>query len=187
MTNLISKYTVVASLLAVFISFSTTSQAQISLGGYAGPMLTVTEVDGETAFLAGGTAALMVGRYFYIGGYGNIMTSRIARSIQSEQFDIGYTQVGLLAGAVINPQNKLQVTGTVLLGMGRLAAKDNALKDRLLQVGPNVGLQYAVLDFMRIEVAGGYRISTKANESLFDNPNLRAPFGTMTVKLGDFN
>ncbi|MFT7588712.1 MAG: hypothetical protein ACI959_000924 [Limisphaerales bacterium] len=172
--------------IALCLSF-TNVHAQISLGGFAGPIALATHVDGESAFLAGGGAALMIGSHLYVGLYGTAMSGRIARSIQMEEFQIGYTQIGIWTGAIINPTNKLQATVNTYLGMARLAAQDNSLKDRTVQLGPHIGIQYAVLEFMRIEVLGGYRFSTKANKSLFENSNLHAPFGGINLKFGDFN
>jgi hypothetical protein len=54
-------------------------------------------------------------------------------------------------------------------------------------VSPYLGLQYAAADFMRIELAAGYRVVGSDNDlDLFGGTNLSAPFAGLHLKFGGF-
>jgi hypothetical protein len=100
---------------------------------------------------------------------------------------IGFTQGGLWTGYIVNPENKLQVSVNTLAGIGALRSSELDRRDRVYLVSPHIGVRYAVTEFMRLELVGGYRAVFKDNNlELLRNEDQGAPFGGLHLTFGGF-
>ncbi len=172
------------------------TQAQTSLNGFGGPLVQAAPLDGDWRAHVGGGGALLINRSFYIGAYGMGMLGNLERKLfnpeiqDSVVFPLNFLQGGLWFGYFINPDNKLQVTVNSFAGVGSISTSVdcNCGPDRLYLFSPYLGLQYAATDFMRIELAGGYRIVGSDNDlDLFGDANLSAPFVGLHFRFGGFD
>jgi hypothetical protein len=171
------------------------AQATVTLNGFGGPMVQYAGLDGDSRLHVGGGGALLVNGKFFAGLYGMAMVSPIERKVldprlsppDSVTLRIGFTQGGLWTGYIVNPENKLQVSVNTLAGIGALRSSELDRRDRVYLVSPHIGVRYAVTDFMRLELVGGYRAVFKDNNlELLRNEDQGAPFGGLHLTFGGF-
>lgn len=172
-----------------------TLKAQTSLNGFGGPMIQGAPLDGDWRAHIGGGGALLINRSFYVGLYGMGMIGNIERKLfnpetrDSVNFPLNFAQGGLWLGYFINPDNKVQATVNSTLGIGSISTSVdcNCGPDRIYLFSPYLGVQYAATDFMRVELAAGYRIVGSDNDlDLFGDTNLSAPFVGLNLRFGGF-
>lgn len=171
------------------------SQAQTSLNGFGAPLIQAAPLDGDWRANLGAGGALLINRHFYVGAYGMSMLGNVERKLFNPEiqdsviFPLRFAQAGLWLGYFVNPDNKLQVTVNSFAGVGSISTSldCNCGPDRIFLVSPYLGLQYAAADFMRIELAAGYRVVGSDNDlDLFGGTNLSAPFAGLHLKFGGF-
>lgn len=170
--------------------------AQVELSGFGGPMIQITSLDEESAVMIGAGAALLVSQRFYIGGYGMVMASPIERPLVfpgqlGQDLTINFNQFGIWLGYIVNPDNKVQVTMNSHVGFGSLNPQELNQSDRVYILSPHTGLQYAAVEWLRVELSAGYRVVGNVNNSqvisqLFTNQSLSAPFAGLTLRFGGF-
>ncbi len=182
-------------LLMVLSSFGALS-AQTTLNGFGGAIVHAAPLDGDWRPHVGLGGAVLINRSFYAGIYGASMLGNFERRLffpaemDSVNFPLRFMQGGLWLGYFVNPDNALQVTVNTFAGLGRITTTldCNCGPDRLFLVSPYLGLQYAATEFMRVELAAGYRLVGKDNElDLFGDTNLSAPFVGLHLRFGGFN
>jgi hypothetical protein len=166
------------------------------LNGFGGPLFHEAPLDGDWRGNLGAGGALLINGRYYVGLYGMAMLGTVDRTVfdprlnppDSVQLGIGFNQGGLWTGAFINPQNRLQITVNTMLGIGSIRASAIDRSDRVYLATPYLGLQYALAEFMRVELAAGYRVVIKDNDlDVFQNTNLSAPMLGLHVRFGGFD
>ena len=166
------------------------------LNGFGGPLFHEATLDGDWRGNLGAGGALLINGRYYVGVYGMAMLGKVDRTlidtrptpIDTVELGIGFNQGGLWTGVFINPRSRLQVTVNAMLGVGSLRASAIDRSDRIYLAKPYIGLQYALAEFMRVELAAGYRIIIKDNDlEIFRDTNLSAPMLGLHIRFGGFD
>ena len=158
-------------------------------GGFGGPIIETSTINGELSVDVGGGGALLVNTFF-LGGYG--MGTRFPEyRLDSTDYNIHFKHGGLWLGYVSPPAKLLHFWGSVKLGWGkaRLEIKEDAkYSDRIMALTPEIGIELNVTKFMRISLTGGYRMVSGLNKLPgLTNKSFSSPVGILTFSFGGFS
>ncbi len=167
-----------------------------TLGGFGGPILEFSSINGQLVADVGGGGAIMLDEFF-IGGYGmgtGYPEAKIQRNIDGEILEIDYglefRHGGLWFGYVQQIQRKAHLYTSLKTGWGSATLQHEQYglpKDRLLVLTPEVGVEVNMTSFFKLGLTGGYRIVTGANALPgLGNRDFSSPTGTLTFRFGGF-
>lgn len=161
----------------------------IRISGFGGPVLAVSQVSGDAALFTGGGGAVLINRSFYIGGFGEGLTSRHTLPLLSVmnsagdvtdyydlRTDFGYG--GLWAGYIFHPEKAVHAAVSSRIGLGSLSLTeddyhidryDNIMEDMVFVFSPQVELEVNLFRWFRINAGAGYRF-TGGIEKQYRNP-----------------
>lgn len=187
------KYTLLAFL---FMASLTTSMAQtetlfndnIDYGGFGGPMIEFSQINGTTVADVGGGGGLVINNFF-VGGYG-LGNEGASVTFEEELYDIDFGHGGFWFG-LATPQHKLiHAYASFRVGWGEVELKrdgDREFEDNLLALAPELGLEVNVTDWFRLGLSGGYRsVSGIDNLPVLDNSDFTGVYGAITFRFGGF-
>jgi|GEM_PF-210597 len=173
-----------------------------SHGGYFGPAVRVTGIDGRNEWMAGGRAGWIINHNVILGvaGYG-LTTDHIKREIggQNRTLRMGYG--GLDLGYVFKPHSLLHLTFQTLVGAGGIGYEwetDRTDRDGnrrwdadgsgFFVAEPMLYAELNVTPWFRVCAGGGYRWvdSLDASKVGIDAKTLRGASGELMLKFGFF-
>lgn len=134
----------------------------VAHGGFGGPVLSYTTLDGEPALLVGGRGGWLINHRLVIGGGGYGVTNRVAvpagstPSDADHQLTFGYG--GLWTEYVVVPSRLVHGALGVLVGGGGLSyqrfrpkeSQGTMVDDAVFVVEPTLSLELNVVSFMRV-------------------------------------
>lgn len=151
----------------------------IRISGFGGPVVAVSQVSGDAALFTGGGGAVLINRSFYLGGFGEGLTSRHTLPVLSVmdnagtvndyydlRTDFGYG--GLWAGYIFHPEKAVHATVSSLIGLGSVSLTeddyhidryDNIMEDMVFVLTPQVELEVNLFRWFRIIAGAGYRFT----------------------------
>ena len=160
------------------------------IGGFGGPMIEISSINGETVADVGGGGALILDNFFF-GGYG-LGTDAPNIQIGLETLDIDFGHGGLWFGYV-TPQNKLiHLYSSFKLGWGEANLKDGdgdkLFSDNVLVLTPELGIELNITHWFKLGFTGGYRFVDGVNNlpAGLNNDSFSSPFGALTFRFGGF-
>jgi hypothetical protein len=178
-----------------------------SSGGYGGPTVALTRLQGETAAMVGGQGGWVLNRRFVLGGAVRGITPRPTVDLRnrdsgdpaSARLQLGY--VGLLLEYVGAPSRLLHYGAELVVGGGTVELVD----DQAFRAGASVSedsfdragafvsevgarAELNVTSFFRIGLSGGYRLVAGGTLEKADvsNGDLSAPYGQLSFRFGSF-
>jgi len=186
---------IIAFCLIAITSFSQNKEETLfgsidHIGGFGGPMIEVSSINGETVADVGGGGALILDNFFF-GGYG-LGTDAPNIQIGLEQFDIDFGHGGLWFGFVAPPYKVAHVYSSFKLGWGEANLKDNdgdkLFSDNVLVLTPEVGVELNITHWFKLAFSGGYRFVDGVNTLPGDltDDSFSSPFGALTFRFGGF-
>jgi hypothetical protein len=160
------------------------------IGGFGGPLIEVSSINGETVADVGGGGALILNNFFF-GGYG-LGTDAPNITIDSESLDIDFGHGGLWFGYAASPYKVVHLYSSFKLGWGEanLTDKDGdkLFSDNVLVLTPELGVELNLTHWFKLGITGGYRyvdgVSTLP-AGLTDD-SFSSPFGALTFRFGGF-
>jgi hypothetical protein len=171
----------------------------IESGGYGGPGLRLTGLNGELAIQAGGQGAWVVGKRYAIGGAGYGITSNHEIAETGTVYEVSFGYGGLLLEYLRDPDQVVHGYGSLLIGVGGVTLTDPSLAsdvndvadDMVLVVEPAVHLGLNVAKTFRIGLGAGWRLVTglRSNwESAYGltAADLGSPFLSLTFRFGRY-
>jgi hypothetical protein len=155
--------------------------------GYGGPIMRVSNIEGQTAILLGGYGAWSITRHFALGwgGGGSVTPTRIqSESLGPDKadFDMGYG--GLVAEFHFRTQKLVNLHTNVLLGTGGYQAGDKG--GGFLVAEPSANISFKVVDFMRIGGGITYRYTHITSTDYLTSSQLSGLSGGIHVLFGYF-
>lgn len=164
---------------------------KVSVSGFAGVINEFSGFDGDFAFSMGGGAAMLIDQRFFLGAYGQGVTTRHLRSFtRMETDDFGdemnvdhkdvYTrfgQGGFWLGYIHNPQKAINFGVNARLGWGAISMTDKTYKeyydeswntlmyDNVFVITPEVNLNLNLLKWMRVNFGLGYRVVVDVDQT----------------------
>lgn len=208
--NEMKKYLVV--IIALMFGLTTYAQQETLLtgdihhGGYGGPALKFTSINGEFGMFVGGRGAYVLNKAFSIGfgGYGLVTDldydlAGLTNPDDKPRLVFGYG--GLELGAILHSDRVVHFTFTTLIGGGALhyqrddfwrsddwddfwdTVKNN---DVVFVIEPEAGVELNVASYMRVNLGVSYRFVTGVDISSLTSSDLDGLTGTLTFKFGAF-
>lgn len=190
--------TIIQSILLSFMAFVSFGQDKQEtlfgninhIGGFGGPMIEVSSINGETVADVGGGGALILDNFFF-GGYG-MGTDAPNITIGLETFDIEFGHGGLWFGFVAPPNKLAHVYSSFKLGWGETnlldGDGDKVFSDNVLVLTPEVGVELNITSWFRLAFSGGYRFVDGSNNlpAGLNDDSFSSPFGALTFRFGGF-
>jgi hypothetical protein len=176
-----------ATIFSIFAQEQKTLIGSVNdFGGYGGPMMQFTSIDGEFGFMMGGGGAALFNRKFILGGYGLGLTNPLNRQITiAGSTDpipalVNMGHGGFILGYILNSEDVIHFGVSTLAGWGSVyytSPLSNSPiylngRDRLrfFNFNPSLDVELNLTKFMRIQAGVGYRIlagyNPSANEGL---------------------
>lgn len=185
----------IAFCLLAFTSFSQDKEETLfsdinHIGGFGGPMIEVSSINGETVADVGGGGALILDNFFF-GGYG-LGTDAPNIQIGLETLDIDFGHGGLWFGFVAPPNKLVHLYSSFKLGWGEANLKDNdgdkLFSDNVLVLTPELGVELNITRWFKLGFSGGYRFVDGVSNlpAGLDNDSFSSPFGSLTFRFGGF-
>ncbi|MDH5258009.1 MAG: hypothetical protein OEX07_08365 [Gammaproteobacteria bacterium] len=157
--------------------------SDIKHGGFGGPTIHFTEINGETNYLVGGQGAWLINQKYYLGGagYGSIKDVEDT----NEKLDYG----GLLAGMKFDPLNKIHYSADILVGMGSLdddSSNSNSSEDIFLVIEPGVYVNISLTRFAELDIGITYRYINGSDQQDMSDSDLSSVSIGASVMFGKF-
>jgi hypothetical protein len=168
-----------------------------SIGGFGGPFIEVSQINGETVADVGGGGAVILNNFF-LGGYGlgnKFADAEIPDADGNlDRYEIHYGNGGLWFGYVYPSHKLAHLYASLRLGWGSTTLKprnDNRLpeyKENLFVTTPEIGVELNLTEFMRIAFSGGYRFVDGLDDlpDPLNNDDFSGPMGMITFRFGGF-
>ncbi|MEE9437642.1 MAG: hypothetical protein V3V14_01500 [Saprospiraceae bacterium] len=185
-----------AILMMLFGMFSVNAQQETlfsninHVGGFGGPMIEMSQVNGETVIDVGGGGGIILDNFF-IGGYG-LGTDNASFETDVETFDIDFGHGGLWMGYVVPANKVVHGYSSVKVGWGKTILKDGkgdrAFSDNHIAILPEIGIELNITKWFRLAATGGYRIVNGLDDlpEGLDNDSFSGAFGSLTFRFGGF-
>lgn len=160
------------------------------IGGFGGPMIEVSSINGETVADVGGGGALILDNFFF-GGYG-LGTDAPNIQIGLETLDIDFGHGGLWFGFVAPPYKVAHIYSSFKLGWGETNLKDSdgdkLFSDNVLVLTPEIGVELNITSWFKLAFTGGYRFVDGVNSlpAGLNDDTFSSPFGALTFRFGGF-
>jgi len=171
----------------------------IEHGGFGGPVVKLSSVNGELGVLVGGRGGWIINHSFVLGGGGYGLVSDVkARGVMlgSHQALLNFGYGGLEMEYIVDPYRVLNYSFYLLVGAGGVDYRDTVrLPDRgnmdsqtdgVFVLEPAFHVTLNVTTFMRASVAASYRYVSGVSLKGTDNADLGGPSATLTLRFGGF-
>jgi hypothetical protein len=166
----------------------------VSVSGFAGVINEFSGFDGDFAFSMGGGAAMLIDQRFFLGAYGQGVTTRHLRDYSwyepyleenVDYYDV-YTRFGhggFWLGYIHKPHKAVNFGLNARLGWGAISLTDktykdyndswnNLMYDAVFVITPEFDLNLNLLKWMRVSMGVGYRFVTGVDQTyMYDDPD----------------
>ncbi|MEM6297226.1 MAG: hypothetical protein AAF740_00890 [Bacteroidota bacterium] len=161
------------------------------VGGFGGPLFHFTNIDGEAAFMTGGGGAAIFNRRFYIGGYGMGLSSNTDIDVNGASRRLDFGHGGFWLGYIIKPNSIVHLNLQSQLGWGGVSFRETqsfprTQEDGVFVINPMAEIELNVARWMRVGLAGGYRMVTGVGLEGLDNDALNGGNVQLAFKFGWF-
>jgi hypothetical protein len=188
-------------LLCVFNIAMVSAQEQVLVsgevesGGFGGPVVKLTSINGENALMVGGRGGWLINHSFVIGGAGyGLVTDVNAKVVDSvhQYLDMGYG--GLDLEYIASSNELLHLSIGLLIGGGGVGYRNensdsfnthHQMKGFFV-LEPSAHVNLNVTHFFRIAAGVSYRYVNGLNSTLSTNADLSGPSAMLTFKFGKF-
>jgi hypothetical protein len=162
------------------------SEGDLEDGGFGGPVLTLTQIDGQFAVLAGGRGGWIINHAFVIGGGGYSTTYDV--EVAEGQHTIDFSYAGLELEYIQDYEKLVHWTVRLLVGGGSAQYnEDSGESDEDLFVTElAAGAELNVSESVRVCLGAGYRYVGGLDLQGLGDGDLSGPTATLTLKFGEF-
>ncbi len=191
------KKLLLATLFCAFSLFSFGQQETLfnsvhNISGFGGPMVEISNINGETVIDVGGGGALILDNFFF-GGYG-LGTDAPNLSFGGETYDIDFNHGGFWLGYSAIPNKVVHIYSSLRLGWGDTTLRDGdgdkRFSDNMYVVSPEVGVELNVTSWFRLDLTAGYRFVNGVDDlpeiSGLNDDSFTSPFAGITFRFGGF-
>ena len=181
--------------LPVAAQEETLISGNIVSGGFGGPVVKLTTINGENAVLVGGRGGWIINHSFVLGagGYGLVtdVNAKITDSLH-QYVEMGYGGIELEYIAASDDLVHLSVG--VLIGGGGIGYKsgENDMfntpykRSAFFVLEPSANMNLNVTHFFRIAAGASYRYVSGLKSGISSNTDLSGLSGVITFKFGKF-
>jgi len=159
--------------------------------GFGAFMMEWGQVGEELTYSRTWGGGVMLDNRFLLGAYTTKLKSNVQESFDNQTLNLDFNHSGFWLGYYANASKRIHAGLTSRLGWGDVDWEDTGdnevVKDDVFIVAPQLELQGNLTRFLKLSVAGGYRLATGYNVTENMNKDaLNGPFGSITLKLGAF-
>ena len=159
-----------------------------SYGGFGGPLVVFSNINGTVVGDVGGGGAFTVNNFF-VGGYG-LGNEGAQVTVEDEVFDIDFSHGGFWLGYAFKEHKLLHLYSSFRVGWGGVDFEQNSEKffsDNLLALSPELGVELNVTNWFKLGLTAGYRaVSGIDNLPVLDNSDFTSMYGALTFRFGGF-
>ena len=181
---------------------------KIEVSGFIAPIMGFSAIDDEFAFFMGGGGAVLLNQTFYIGAFGEGLTTRHYPKNEDNlfyQYDakISFGYGGFWLGYIHKSQNPVHFGVSTRLGWGSIYYDqyykdvnnhfpvDKDYLDNVFVFVPQIEAEFNFFKWMKINVGIGYRVVAGINKEyegqlIFDKKDFNKPQATLTLCFGYF-
>ena len=167
----------------------------IENGGFGGPAVKVTSINGETAVLVGGRGGWIINHTFVLGGagYGLVTNVNAKKTDSVHQFiQMGYG--GLDLEYIASSNDLVHLSVELLIGGGSIGFKsenedlfdNHRTTESFFVLEPSAHANLNVTHFFRIAGGVSYRYVNGLKSSLSTNADLSGLSAVLTLEFGKF-
>jgi len=162
--------------------------SQNSYGGFGGPIIEFSNINGTLVGDVGGGGAFVVNNFF-LGGYG-LGNGDSQVTITNELYDINFRHGGFWMGYAFKQYKVIHIYSSFRVGWGQAELLQNDQKfysDNLLALAPELGLELNISNWFKVALTGGLR-TVSGIQSLpeLGNDDFTGFFGGITFRFGGF-
>ncbi len=159
----------------------------IHLGGFGGPFMSFTTIDGKFAHIMGGGGGLIINDFF-IGGYGMGLTNAIPYLNTGNKINFGHG--GFWLGYNFSSKRMVHPALHLQLGWGQVSQVTRngdpiGQADRVFVVIPTLEVEMNVTTFFKLGLGANYR-SVFLTDQEYSFNDLSAPEIFLSFKFGAF-
>jgi hypothetical protein len=170
-------------------------RGRVDSGGFGGPVVKFTQINGEFALLLGGRGGWIIDHTFVLGGAGyglvnNIRVDELGSGYQP-RFDLGYG--GLEMEYIHRSRELLHFTISTLIGAGSVNYRNrdwlgfrDQPEDVFFIAEPSANLMMNVTTYFRVGVGASYRFVAGVEIEGLDEAALSGPAASVVMKFGQF-
>jgi len=183
---------------AVFLGFNVNLTAQETLfnsvshvTGFGGPILEISNIDGDISAGSGGGGAFIIDNFF-IGGYGIGNDDIDNKNWEGESYSVDFGHGGLWLGYTSNRKALVHLQASLRIGGGsvdvfQLNRDRFEREDAVFVLTPNVGGEVNITNWFKISAGIGYRWTNGVNNTLdYSDSDLSSLNGEIVLKFGWF-
>jgi len=186
------KFLLFAALMLIFSVDAAERESLISgdvtHGGFGGPLLKATQIDGDINYMVGGRGAWLLNHQFFLGGagYGTV------QEIGNHGAELGYG--GVWAGMKFNPSKLVHYSVDVLVGAGGLtkdytsnnSSNTQHSDDKLFIIEPGANLNINIASYAELVLSLSYRLVNGSSHQTLSDSDLSGASITASVMFGRF-
>jgi len=159
-----------------------------SYGGFGGPIIEFSSINGRTVGDVGGGGGFVVNSFF-LGGYG-LGNDASHVQIDDQIYDIHFGHGGFWLGYAIKQSKLTHLYTSFRIGWGETELKQNDEKffqDNHLVLAPEIGLEINITNWFKVVGSAGYRsVSGLDNLPSLTNDDFSGVYGAITFRFGGF-
>lgn len=191
---------VVFLLAAPLYAQETLIVGDVAFGGYGGPAVQLTSVNGEAGILVGGGGGVIIDHTFAVGGAGYSLVNTISDDIApaaAPYLEFGYG--GVFFQYIHRSDDLFHLTASVLVGGGglnfrkdittadgELEYEHNRSTDAFFVAEPALEGELNITGGFRVALGGSYRFISGAGLHGLSNRDLSGPGARLVFKFGSF-
>lgn len=167
-----------------------------SFGGFGGPMVEISAINGEVGADVGGGGALILDDLF-IGGYGMgtdypeiTLTEDVGGEFQDINYNIRFKHGGLWFGYTPRQYKMGHFYSSLKVGWGKAQLLNDRFdkpRDRIFVLTPEVGVELNLMDWFKLGFTAGYRwVNGISKLPTLDDSDFSSPTGVITFRFGSF-
>jgi hypothetical protein len=180
----------------VFAQEVTLLGGDLTHGGFGGPVLKVTQLNGELGLVTGGRGAWIINHLITVGGGGytllnDIEVTGVTGGPANLRFEYGGFEMGFISAS----DKLLHFSVNSLIGTGRIGYRwdedgedwDASANDQFFIVEPSANLIVNLASFWRIGIGTSYRYVTGVDDfGDITDADLSGLSAVLTLKFGKF-
>jgi hypothetical protein len=160
-------------------------------GGFGGPAVKLTRVNGQFALMAGGGGAWLINHVFAIGGGGFFMTDAVEPPAPADSLDLGIAYGGMFMEYITRWEEVVHFTFHLFLGGGGVSLEhpgtDHAVEeDGFFVLEPGVNAEINLTQTMRLNAGVSYRYITGVDLTNVSSADLNCFSFNLYLKFGRF-
>jgi hypothetical protein len=157
--------------------------------GYLGPIINITTLDGENAYMQGFNAAAIINDHLIVGFYNLNLENNIFSNNDEYVGDIlDFEHRGLLLGYIFMPKKAIHFSASLQTGRGYIDMYNESIDDKnVFILTPGIEAEFNLTKFFRIGIGANYRFAMEVDQfDNYDNEDFSAPGGFVSFKFGWF-